>query len=94
MFSNTARTYVKKTSVSPGDLKVGILTPYVGLIPDPTTPADATCAGLAETEVSSDMIVIRTAADSVFIAADEILLAMEDKATDDMDGTDDNLRSP
>ena len=83
-----------KTSISPSNLNVGILTPYVELIPDPTTPAGATCAGPTETEVGSDMIGVRTAADSVVIAADEVLLAMEDKATYDMDGTDDTSEVP
>ena len=71
-----------------------LFTPYVGFITEPTIPTGANSAGPAETEVVCDMIGVCTAADSVVIAADEVLLAMEDKATYDMDGTDDTPSVP
>ena len=78
--------------MSPGDLKVGIFTPYVGLTPDPNILAGAACAGPAEAETGSDTIGILTAADSVVDAADEVFamaFGIESQATYDADGTDD-----
>ena len=45
-------------------------------------------------EVSNDKIGICTVADSVINAANEVLKAIEGKATNDMDGTDDTPEVP
>ena len=50
------------TSISPGDLKVGIFTPYVGLTLNPTIHAGAACAVSVEIKVGNDTIGVRTAA--------------------------------
>ena len=59
------------TSISPGDLKIDIITFYVGLTHGLIISVGAICACPPETEVDNDMIGVRSATDSVINTADD-----------------------